>query len=247
MKRIAIGLLSAAVSGSLLMSAGTASAERVALSVRIDNVNPNPVVVHGDEDTRVTIEVRTTEATRVELRLKPVSDQFRTQDAREPRIFHKGDLWRFTTSFDENDFEGRWVATADAYDKDGKKVTDEVNFSVEHKDAEKLDTRVYRFSANPDVVRKGRWVYFTGRLQVNDDDRWTSARREEVEIYFRKRGSSAWKYVTSTDTGRRGAFYAKARAYKSGEYRAVFDGTDELEESRSRTDRVRVYSLHYRR
>ena len=168
MKRIAIGLLSAAVSGSLLMSAGTASAERVALSVRIDNVSPNPVVVQEDDDTRVTIEVRTTEATRVELRLKPVSDSLRTQDAREPRSFHRGDLWRFTTSFDEDDFEGRWVAIADAYDKDGKKVTDEVNFSVVHEEAEKADTRIYRFSASPEKVRKGRWVYFTGRLQVDE-------------------------------------------------------------------------------
>ncbi|MER6170059.1 hypothetical protein [Streptosporangium sp. NPDC001681] len=246
MKRIAIGLLSAAVSGSLLMSAGTASAERAALSVRIDSVNPNPVVVQGDDDTRVTIEVRTTEAERVELRLKPVSDQLRTQDTREPRIFHQGDLWRFTTSFDASDFEGRWVAIADAYDKDGKKVTDEVNFSVKHEKKEKAETRVYRFSASPESVRKGRWVYFTGRLQVNDH-RWKDVRGEEVEIYFRKRGSSAWKFVTSADTGWKGTFRAKARATKSGEYRAIFDGTDDLSESRSRSDRVRVYSHYYRR
>ncbi|MGW0590383.1 hypothetical protein [Streptosporangium sp. NPDC002607] len=245
MKRIAIGLLSAAVSGSLLMSAGTAYAERAALSVRIDSVNPNPVVVQGDDDTRVTIEVRTTEAERVELRLKPVSDQLRTQDAREPRIFHQGDLWRFTTSFDASDFEGRWVAIADAYDKDGKKVTDEVNFSVKHEKKEKAETRVYQFSASPESVRKGRWVYFTGRLQVNDH-RWKDVRGEEVEIYFRKRGSSAWKFVTSADTGWKGTFRAKARATKSGEYRAIFDGTDDLSESRSRSDRVRVYN-YYRR
>ncbi|MEU8382474.1 hypothetical protein [Streptosporangium sp. NPDC048865] len=244
MKRIAIGLLSAAVSGSMLLSAGTASAERVALSVRIDNVSPNPIVVKGDDDTRVSIEVRTTEATRVELRLRPVSDRARVQAAEEPRLLHKGDLWRFTTSFDENDFEGRWVAIADAYDKDGKKVTDEVNFSVVHEKAEKAETRVYRFSANPEKVRKGRWVYFTGRLQV-DDDRWKGVRGEEVEIYFRKRGSNTWKFVTSPDTGWKGTFRAKARAYSSGEYRAIFDGNDELSESRSRSDWVRVYSRRW--
>ncbi|GAA2903729.1 hypothetical protein GCM10010517_69730 [Streptosporangium fragile] len=241
MKRIAVGLLSAVVGGSLLMGAGPASAERAALSVRIDSVNPNPVVVEDGRDTRVTIEVRTTDATRVELRLKPVSDRFRTQDAQEPKLFRHGDLWRFTTSFDESDFEGRWVAIADAYDKDGKKVTDEVNFSVQHEEG-KAETRVYRFSADPGSVRKGRWVYFTGRLQVNDDDRWKSLRGEEVEIYFRKRGSSAWKFVTSADTGWKGTFRAKARAVRSGEYRAVFDGTDELAESASRSDWVRVYS-----
>ncbi|MER6827979.1 hypothetical protein ABT352_18515 [Streptosporangium sp. NPDC000563] len=244
MKRIAIGLLSTAVGSSLLLSAGTASAERVALSVRIDNIDPNPVVVKGDDDTRVSIEVRTTEATRVELRLRPVSDQARTMAAQEPRLLHKGDLWRFTTSFDESDFEGRWVAIADAYDKDGKKVTDEVNFSVVHEKAEKAETRVYRFSANPERVRKGRSVYFTGSLQV-DDRRWKGVRGEEVEIYFRKRGSSAWKYVTSADTNWQGKFRAKARATKSGDYRAIFDGTDKLEESRSRTDGVRVYTRRW--
>lgn len=245
MKRIAAGLLSAAVSGSLLLSAGTASAESVALSVRIDSVNPNPVVVQGRDDTRVTIEVRTTEATRVELRLKPITDEFRTQAAPESRTFHQGDLWRFTTSFDASDFEGRWLATADAYDKDGKKVTDEVNFSVKHERARKADTRIYGFSANPESVRKGRWVYFTGRLQV-DGHRWKNVRGEDVEIYFRKRGTSAWKFVAADDTNRKGQFYAKARATKSGEYRAIFDGTRRLDDSRSRIDRVRVYS-HFNR
>ncbi|OUC95089.1 hypothetical protein [Streptosporangium minutum] len=241
MKRIAVGLLSAAVGGSLLLSAGTASAERTALSVHIDSVNPNPVVVQEGEDTRVTIEVRTTEATRVELRLKPVSDRFRTLDVREPRIIHEGDLWRFSTSFDENDFEGRWLAIAEAYDKDGKKVTDQVNFSVKHEEQEKADTRLTGFYANPETVRKGRWVYFTGRLQVSRGHEWRGLRNEEVEIYFRPRGSSAWKWVTSADTGWKGSFRAKARASKSGEYRAVFDGDDRLEDSTSRSDRIRVW------
>ncbi len=241
MKRITVGLLSAALGGSLLLSAGPASAERAALSVRIDSVNPNPVVVTDGQDTNVTVEVRTTEAVRVELRLKPVSDQFRTQDAREPKILHDGDLWRFTTSFDSNDFEGRWLAIADAYDKDGKKVTDQVNFSVKHEKAEKAETRLASFRVNPDAVRKGRWVYFTGRLQVREDRYWEGVKGEEVAIYFRSRGSSAWKWVTSADTERRGQFYAKARAFRSGEYRAVYDGNDELGDSTSRSARVRVW------
>ncbi|MGV9774622.1 hypothetical protein [Streptosporangium sp. NPDC003464] len=240
MKRIAVGLLSVVAGGSLLLSAGTASAERTALSVRVDSVNPNPVVVKNGADTRVTIEVRTTEATRVELRLKPVSDQFRTLDVREPKIIQEGDLWRFSTSFDENDFEGRWLAIADAYDKDGKKVTDQVNFSVKH-EQDKADTRLSGFSADPGAVRKGRWVYFTGRLQSDADGHWRGVEDEEVTIYFRPRGSSAWKWVTTADTGWRGGFRAKARASKSGDYRAVFDGTDDLGDSTSRSDRVRVW------
>ncbi|GAA4219736.1 hypothetical protein FHR32_000462 [Streptosporangium album] len=240
MKRIVAGLLSAAVGGSLLLSTGTASAERTALSVHIDGVNPNPVVVKNGDDTRVTIEVRTTEATRVELRLKPVSDRFRALDAQEPKVIHEGDLWRFSTSFDENDVEGRWLAVADAYDKDGKKVTDQVNFSVKQ-EQEKAETRLDRFSAGPDVVRKGRSVYFTGRLRADDGGHWKGVDGEEVGIYFRSRDSSAWKWVTSADTGWKGTFRAKARASKSGEYRAVFEGNDDLGDSTSRSDRVRVW------
>lgn len=240
MKRITVGLLSAALGGSLLLSAGPASAERTALAVRIDSVNPNPVVVTDGHDTNVTVEVRTTEATRVELRLKPVANRFRAQDVREPKIIREGDLWRFTTSFDSNDIEGRWLATADAYDKDGKKVTDEVNFSVKHERREKAETRLSGFRVTPDAVRKGRPVYFTGRLQVLEGHSWKSVKNEEVGIYFRSRGSSAWKWVTSADSGWRGQFRAKARALKSGEYRAVYEGDDELGDSTSRSARVRI-------
>ncbi|MEV7908692.1 hypothetical protein, partial [Streptomyces anulatus] len=218
MKRITVGLLSAALGGSLLLSGGPASAQRATLAVHIDGVNPNPVVVTDGHDTNVTVEVRTTEAVRVELRLRPASNQFRTQDANEPKLIHDGDLWRFTTSFDANDLEGRWLATADAYDKDGKKVTDQVNFAVKHESQEKAETRLGSFRVNPDAVRKGRWVYFTGRLQVRGDRYWEGVKNEEVAIYFRSRGSSAWKWVTSADSGWRGQFHAKARAFKSGEY-----------------------------
>ncbi|MEV7013100.1 hypothetical protein [Streptosporangium sp. NPDC051022] len=241
MKRITVGLLSAALGGSLLLSAGPASAERAALSVHIDNVNPNPVVVTDRQDTNVTIEVRTTEAVRVELRLRPASAQFRNQDAQEPKLLHEGDLWRFTTSFDANDIEGRWLAIADAYDKDGKKLTDQVNFSVKHEQQEKAETRLASFRVSPDAVRKGRWVYFTGRLQVREDRFWEGVKGEEVGIYFRSRGSSGWKWVTSADSGWRGQFKAKARAFRSGEYRAVYEGNDELSESTSRSAQVRVW------
>ncbi|MFJ2033392.1 hypothetical protein [Streptosporangium sp. NPDC087985] len=241
MKRIAVGLLSAAVGGSLLLSAGTASAERTALSVRIDNVSPNPVIVKKGEDTRVTIEVRTTEATRVELRLKPVSDQLRTLNVREPKIIQEGDLWRFSTSFDENDFEGRWLAIAEAYDKDGKKATDQVNFSVKREVQEKIATRLTGFRASPSRVRKGRWVYFTGRLQISESRSWHGVRNEKVEIYFRPPGSSAWKWATSTRTDWQGGFRAKARASRNGEYRAVFEGSDRLDGSTSRSSGVRVW------
>jgi hypothetical protein len=246
-KRIAVGVLSTVMGGSLLLTAGagTASATSAELAVKIANVNPNPVVVKQGQETRVTVEVRTTEAVRVELRLKPDSDQARTLAQEEPKLLHEGDLWRFVASFDKSDYEGRWLAIADAYDKNGKKATDQVNFSVKH-EAGKVETRLNRFSADPESVRKGRWVHFAGRLQVRENSRWKGLDDEEVEIYFRSRGSSAWKYVTSADTDHRGRFYAKARAFRSGEFRAVFEGDDELGESASRSDWVRVRNNWHR-
>lgn len=241
MRRIAVGLLSAAVGGSLLLATGTASAERTALSVRIDTVNPNPVVVKDGQDTGVTVEVRTTEATRVALKLKPVSDRFRAQDVNTPKVMHEGDLWRFTVSFDENDVEGRWVAIADAYDKDGRKATDQVNFSVKQEQQQKTETRIAGFRAGPPSVEKGRWVYFTGRLQADDDHGWQGVEDEEVTVYFRARGSSSWKWVTSADTERRGRFEARARAFRTGEYRAVYEGNKDLDESDSRSVQIRVW------
>ncbi|MEV4098373.1 hypothetical protein [Streptosporangium saharense] len=241
MKRITVGLLSAAVGGSLLLGASPASAQRASLSVHIDSVNPNPVVVTEDRDTNVTVEVRTTEAIRVELRLRPAVNTLAAQDAPEAKLFHEGDLWRFSTRFDSDDIEGRWLAIADAYDKDGKKLTDQVNFSVKHEQARKAETRIASFRVSPTAVRKGHSVYFTGRLEVRDRRHWAGVRNEEVGIYFRTRGSSAWKWVASTDTGWRGQFRTKARATRDGEYRAVFEGDRRLDDSTSRSVRVRVW------
>ncbi len=239
MKRVAVGVVSAVAGGSLLLSAGAASAQHVELRVKVANVDPNPVVVKQGQDTRVTVEVRTTRATRVELRLKPVSNQFGTQSTQDAKLVHQGDLWRFVAEFDDSDAEGRWLAIADAYDRHGKKVTDQVNFSV--KKQSQAETRLTAFTANPKVVSKGRWLKFSGRLQVSESTRWKGLKDQEVGIYFRSQGSSAWKYVTSAETERDGRFYAKGRASKSGEYRAVFDGDDKLADSKSQSKRVRVW------
>jgi 5-hydroxyisourate hydrolase-like protein (transthyretin family) len=241
LKRIAAGLLTGVVGGSLLLTAGTASAtaER-ALSVRIENIAPNPVVVKDNQETSVSIDVRTKDAVRVELRVRPVSNRLRTLAAKEPKFAHEGDLWRFTTSFGKNDPEGRWLAIATAYDKDGKSLSDRLSFAVQHV-AVKVDTRITHFNAYPGAVRKGHRVYFSGRLQFWDGDHWRGFKGQEVQIYFRRLGTSAFKWVASSSTDRRGEFSARTRAFRSGEYRAVFEGGDHSNGSQSRTDFVRVY------
>ncbi|GAT68196.1 htaa domain protein [Planomonospora sphaerica] len=249
-RKITAGALATAVGASVLMTvgAGTASATAADLSVNISEVSPNPVVVRGDRDAQVTIEVRTTEAEKVELRLKPDTDAPHALKAKEPQLVREGELWRFVTTFDKSDHRGRWVAVADAYGKDGKKLTDTAGFTVKYVERRwrKADTRLAGFDAGPEPVRKGRSVYFSGRLEARDGWKWRGVRHEEVEIYFRANGSSAWKYVTSADTRWDGRFSAKTRAVRSGEFRAVFDGDRRLDDSSSRPDWVKVKSWHHR-
>ncbi|GII93810.1 hypothetical protein [Sinosporangium siamense] len=241
LKRVAIGTLTAVVGGSLLLSAGTASAHtKRELAVKIADISPNPVVVKDGRETRVTIEVRTEDATKVELRLRPDTRTFRTQSAVDTDLSKHGDLWRYTARFDDSDYEGRWQAIADAYDRHGKKATDTVNFSVDIEESQ-LRTRVESFKVSPSAVRKNRNVGVSGRLRALDDHRWQGVEDEEVEIYFRRHGSNTWKYVTSADTGHRGWFSVKTRAKRSGEFRAVYEGTDDYSDATSRTATLRVW------
>ncbi|GGS66452.1 hypothetical protein GCM10010156_26640 [Planobispora rosea] len=246
-KRIAAGALATAAGASLVLvaGAGTASATQAELSVNISEVSPNPVVVRGHRDARVVIEVRTTAAERVELRLRPDTDEPHTLVAKEAKLDRDGELWRFVTSFDKSDYRGRWIATADAYDKDGKKLTDTAGFTVKYVHGwRKADTRLVGFDAGPEPVRKGRTLYFSGRLLAHRHGDWHGVRNEEVEIYYRRNEHSGWKYVTSADTRWDGKFSAKTRAYRSGEFRAVFDGDRRLDDSSSRPDWVKVLRWH---
>ncbi|MFC4061231.1 hypothetical protein ACFOWE_23270 [Planomonospora corallina] len=250
LKKIAAGALATAAGASLVVTMGagtaTATATTAGLDVDITEVSPNPVVVRGDRDATVTIEVRAIDAEKVELLLRPDTDAPHTLKAKEPKLVREGKLWRFVTTFDKSDYRGRWIATANAYAKDGKEpaATDTAGFSVKHArpHVRKADTRLVGFNASPEPVRKGRTIYFSGRLEARQHWNWRGVRDEEVDVYFRSSRSSAWKYVTSADTRWDGRFSAKTRAHRSGEFRAVFDGDRRLDDSSSNRDWVHVRS-----
>ncbi|MET9343412.1 MULTISPECIES: hypothetical protein [unclassified Nonomuraea] len=240
MKKIAAGLIAAAMGGALLVTGGTAAQARTTLDVQIHDIQPDPVVVAKGGETTATFFVEATKDAKVELRVEPVSD-IRTFAAKNVSVIPNGDNWKFTVPFSSGD-EGKWRAIATAT-KGGETDRDKATFDVEVKGG-KADTRITSFRANPDPVKKGRSIWFSGRLQV-DDEGWDGLRGGEVEIYFRANGSSGWKYVTSTETRWGGKFSAKTRAWKSGTFKAVYDGDDETNGSESRTDWVRVYSWHH--
>ncbi|MEV6032292.1 hypothetical protein AB0L65_14140 [Nonomuraea sp. NPDC052116] len=244
MRKIALGIVSALVGGAMLMSgASTASAAtKVDTQLKIRDIDPNPVVVEPGSETTAYFDIgASSDVKKVELSVAP-------EGARTLRAKDVKDLegWRFAVGFTEGDPQGKWQATAVAFDSAGKEIAKDTAFFSVELEKSKSETRISRFSADPYKIRKGRTIEFSGRLQV-DDDGWEGVRGEKVDVYFRANGSSGWKWVASAKTKWGGKFYAETRAYKSGTFRAVFNGNDELDGSKSRTDSVRVYGSWWRR
>ncbi|MEV4113198.1 hypothetical protein [Nonomuraea sp. NPDC049695] len=244
MRKIALGIASAIVGGAMLLSgAGAASAATKAdTQLKIRDITPNPVVVKAGAETTAYFDIgASSDVKKVELSVAP--DSVRTLRAKDVRDLEG---WRFAVGFTEGDATGKWSATAVAFDSSGKEIAkDTAYFSVELQKG-KAATRITGFSADPYKVRKGKRIEFSGRLQV-DDEGWEGVRGEKVNVFFRANGSSGWKWVASAKTRWGGKFYASTRAYKSGTFRAVFDGDDDLQSATSRTDYVRVYGPWWRR
>jgi hypothetical protein len=222
--------------------AASASATKHATELKIRDISPNPVVVKAGSSTTAYFDIgASSDVQKVELSVAP-EGEYRTFRAKDVKDLEG---WRFAVAFTDNDFSGKWKATAVAFDKDNKQVaTDSAFFNVDVQKG-KADTRISRFEANPYKVRKGKSIYFSGRLQV-DDDGWEGVRGEKVNVYYRANGSSGWKWVASGYTKWSGKFTAKTRAYKSGTFKAVYAGDDELQGSQSRADYVRVYGGWWR-
>ncbi|MFG1698576.1 hypothetical protein [Nonomuraea sp. NPDC049309] len=247
MRKIAVGILTAMVGGTMLVSgAGVASAatattaHKPGTKLYIRDIKPNPVLVKRGAETTTYFNVGASRnVKRVELSVAP--EGVRTLAAKKVKDL-KG--WRFSVGFNEHDPAGKWKATAVAFDYRGRKVATDSAFFYVKQVKTKADTRITRFNAGPSKVRKGKTITFTGRLEARDGRRWEGADRERVDIYYRATGSKVWKRVTSDLTDRHGKFYAKTRAYKSGSFRAVFSGDRQLKDTKSRTDYVRVYTWH---
>ncbi|MEV0622481.1 hypothetical protein AB0I81_54830 [Nonomuraea sp. NPDC050404] len=235
------------VGGAMLVSgAGVASAATKAdTQLVIRDISPNPVQVKAGSETTAYFDVgASSDVEKVEFSVAPAASNFRTMRTKDVKDLEG---WRYAIGFNENDYEGKWQATAVAFDKAGKELAkDSAYFTVEQIKG-KADTRIAGFSADPSKVRKGRSIYFEGTLLERERRGWDGVRYERVNVYYRANGSSAWKWVATDRTDRRGKFYAKTKAYKSGTFRAVYNGDDELEGAKSRSDYVRVYGPWWRR
>ncbi|WP_283137001.1 hypothetical protein [Rhizohabitans arisaemae] len=102
-----------------------------------------------------------------------------------------------------------------------------------------LDTRIVKYNASPEPVKRGKNLTHTGRLQIDEDYGWTGFRAQKVRLYFRTPGGR-WSYVKTAATGAGGAFTIKAKAWRSGYWRVVYAGDDYADGSASWADHVKV-------
>jgi hypothetical protein len=172
-------------------------------------------------------------------------------------IFFKADgsdRWEYVTS-DVTGGQGRFWASAEAVTSGWWRAqyagTPGVNGSVSAADwvtvnqpappptADKADTRLIKFNAYPEPIKRGKYLKFKGRLQVDDEGSWEGY-SGKVALYFRPLGSNKWEYVKSFWSSDSGGLFTKVKAWNSGHWRFVFGGDEDTYGSSSRKDYVRV-------
>ncbi|SDH88406.1 hypothetical protein SAMN05421505_12550 [Sinosporangium album] len=246
--RLAIGALTAAVGGSLLLSSGVATASTSApLGVKISHASPYAASGKGGGNVVVDFDIRATKGSKVSLQLRPENRSQRVKTV-HAKLIREGDRWRYQARFDRSDYDGRWVAVADAYDRHGKKVTDTAGFYVKVKNVKIKDgksrksrTKLDGFRAHKSGYGKYRQISFSGNLRELEHGRWKGLGSEKVEIYFRDRDSRSWKRVTSVKSGGHGSFKAKVHGKRDGYYRAYFNGGRDYFDSVSHSSRVNTW------
>ncbi|MEU6998539.1 hypothetical protein [Nonomuraea sp. NPDC046570] len=104
----------------------------------------------------------------------------------------------------------------------------------------KADSRVISFNASPEPVKRGRYLKFGARLQIDSDGHWEGYEDGKVRLYFKAKGSRHWQYVKSTWSLDNGKLYTRAKAWKSGYWKFVYRGDEDTNGDHSRRDYVRV-------
>ncbi|UBU10485.1 hypothetical protein [Nonomuraea gerenzanensis] len=172
-------------------------------------------------------------------------------------IFFKADgsrRWEYVTG-DVTGRHGRFHATATAVTSGWWRAeyrgTRGINGTVSRPDwvkvdqpapppeEEKADTRLIKFNAYPEPVKRGKYLKFRGLLQVDDEGSWEGY-SGKVALFYKALGSKKWQFVKTTTSGDSGRLYTKVKAWKSGHWKFVFSGDGDTYGDHSRTDYVRV-------
>lgn len=114
-----------------------------------------------------------------------------------------------------------------------------VNQPAPPPEEDKADTRLIKFNAYPEPIKRGKYLRFRGALQIDDEGSWEGY-AGKVGLYFKPLGSKKWQYVKTTWSGESGRLYTKVKAWNSGRWKFVFGGDEDTYGDGSRSDYVRV-------
>lgn len=167
---------------------------------------------------------------------------------------HSSGRWQHVTS-DVTGRDGRFFASATALESGWWRAaydgTRGVNGSLSGADwvrvedptppppPAKADTRLIKFNAYPEPVKRGKYLKFGGRLQVDDEGTWEGY-AAKVQLQYKPVGARKWKYVKTVWSNGSGKLWTKTKAWKSGSWRFVYGGDDETHGDASGSDYVRV-------
>ncbi|MFJ5213496.1 carboxypeptidase-like regulatory domain-containing protein [Streptomyces sp. NPDC088354] len=88
----------------------------------------------------------------------------------------------------------------------------------------RTNTRLYSMKASSTKVKKGAAVTFTGTLKEYVSGTWRPYRSGHVELFFQKKGSTKWTYISSGTTNSTGKATLKGKPASDGKWLIQYFG-----------------------
>ncbi|GAA0432694.1 hypothetical protein Acor_06560 [Acrocarpospora corrugata] len=219
LKRISAVVIAAALGATTLVVSPAAHATGVAKPIVKDiSINPSPVEVTSSNEVTATFSFTTqfADPSKVTATLQapggnPASVALTSSD--------NSTKWTGTAKFGRQSAPGEWKFSVTAIS--GNDTTNESRgFNV----VQVWETDIRGFGAAPEPIAAGQVLTVRGDLLVNSNQGWKGLPGQGVWIAFKAEGSSTYKRIAWDRTGHRGEFSTGLKVYKSGWWRAEFEG-----------------------
>ncbi|MCT9929348.1 hypothetical protein N5079_03845 [Planotetraspora sp. A-T 1434] len=241
LKRIQAVVAAVAIGGAALVAApASASATSVDNPViKSLTVSDNPVRVAGSGGTNVTFTATTEKTESGKFYLTPPGPSVATPFS-PTSVSADKNTWTLTLKFTRDEKPGDWTVRFDANGATGSTPDSK---STGFKVIQIWETDIAGFGAAPEPIKAGNVLTLSGRLLINGSKGWHGYGDQKVYISFKEAGTSSYKRVAYDYTNWKGEFAVGVKAWKTGWWKAEFDGVkDESLSTQSETDQVDVVS-----
>ncbi|WP_066364093.1 hypothetical protein [Herbidospora mongoliensis] len=238
LKRISAVILAAAVASVGLATGSAANATTVDKPTVTDlTISPSPVVVTGRDKVTATFTFVVGKAAKnVEATIAPRRGKAEALTLTKPEGTPDG-KYSGTFPFGRGQSAGEWKLVVKATNDGG--VTEATK---EFKVVQVWSTDIVRFGVNPEPAKFGSVLTASGRLVINGSKGHDGLKNQKVTILFKEKGSFRWKRVAWDRTNWRGDFSVRVKAFKSGWWKAEYEGVRGFTHgSSSDSDQVTVF------